>query len=444
MCGIVYGFRKDKHAIGKNIVKRYERQKNRGSNGFGFVCVNGKRVSGSMRFESEGEVCAALKASGSSHIMFHHRLPTSTPNCEEANHPITVDNPSLENIFYVVHNGVLQNERELRTKHETAGFEYSTIVEEMNIVRTKKGDKIKGKIERFNDSEALAIELALFFSGKKETIDTRGTVAFVCWESDREGNLLKVHYGRNTGNPLVMEDSGDIMFIKSEGNSEHDTVIPENEIFTIDQATGVTTVRAVDVGSCYIKTHASKPDTSFRDHMLAIADASGRDIPDVPSRDARITRAVGFHLNEEEFDPNYEEDMQSGKPTKSFLQPDHPMVQTRMVHKGTIFPDDIASEIDAAGVPDWYDWDKEYEAYKLNPSYLYDLWEELYNLEEEVKTLRQTLNDNTNSRRVLSDEAIIIAQEELREALLIFNDKKAESERLVAYHDMVKQHGSSN
>lgn len=246
MCGVLFARRRDKHPVKKALLKRYSHQATRGKKGYGFLeIVNGK-VQEVQRFETENQAEAAVKQSSASEILFHHRLPTSTPNEKDMTHPIVVKNKELASDYYVIHNGVMRNEHTLKAKHEELGYEYTTLRQEITIVKSKNHKK-ETTVEGFNDSEAFAIELARFLDGKSDKIDAVGTIAFICIETDHKGNVLSIHYGRNAGNPLVIENNGDLFFIKSEGNKD-DEMVPVDRLHTIDYKTGTLLVKEVPIG----------------------------------------------------------------------------------------------------------------------------------------------------------------------------------------------------
>jgi len=248
MCGIVFGRRKDNKPISKSLFKRYIKQKSRGSNGFGYVAIENGYIKGVKRFETQEQVKKELDKEDSSEILFHHRLPTSTENLRDLNHPIVVKNKLLKKHYYVVHNGVISNDQELREKHEKLGFEYTTKLE---VKETKKTRNAEYEVvdEFYNDSECLAIEVALMLEEKQQAIETKGTVAFICIQTNKRGKVEKIHYGRNSGNPLTYENIDDnIEFIKSVGQGEE---MSEYVLFSEDYETGETTSTEKVIANTY-------------------------------------------------------------------------------------------------------------------------------------------------------------------------------------------------
>lgn len=224
MCGIIYA-EKNGGSVAKSVMKRYRQQSHRGRQGFAFLeLVNGV-VNSLERASEEKEILEKLKNSLSNKILFHHRLPTSTVNLPEVTHPIVVENEKLKHNYYVVHNGVLRNEEKLKGQHEKLGFTYNTVIK--NTMTYEVGGEIYygEEKETFNDSESFAIDLALYLDGLSEKLESEGSIAFICLQTDKDDNAIKLFFGRNGGNPLVVEDNGDLFCIKSEGSGH--SIIPD-------------------------------------------------------------------------------------------------------------------------------------------------------------------------------------------------------------------------
>lgn len=249
MCGIVAVWRGDKMPAHKIVARRYEQQKTRGQDGYGFIAIEGGKVRKHWRGETEEQAREALKNETAPAILFHHRLPTSTDNLAPLNHPIKIMHKSFKSVYYLLHNGVIRNASELREEHAERGLRYSTEVQTVLKVRGKlyATDDI-----RVNDSEALGIELALVLEGKKETVDTEGAVAFILLETDKRGRVRAVHYGRNTQNPLHIEKHSEIITLASESENKNAEMVAPNIIFT-DRADGTSEQKVIDIGQTYTK-----------------------------------------------------------------------------------------------------------------------------------------------------------------------------------------------
>ncbi len=337
MCGIIYA-KRNGGKISKGLLKRYYAQRTRGTQGFGFVAIQDGKVMGVDRFEDEKDAEKALRNCKSSAILFHHRMPTSTPNYKDMTHPIVVKNKILDSNYYVVHNGVLKNENELKLKHEVLGFEYTTNMRETVTTETKN-EVITTESESFNDSESLAIEVALFLDGKKQTIDTVGTVSFICIETTKKGIVKNIHYGHNFGNPLVLESEKGMTFVKSLGSGQP---VPENQIATVNFKTDEKTVRDIAIGTIY-----------------------AYNAPTVSYGYEKITPWGGY-------DSHYARDI---------YRPIPPTLP--------IIGDNSASIADP-----YYDIDDEYEEYEYTDSHLLDLWEEIESLNEEIKNCNTILGSH--------------------------------------------------
>ncbi len=242
MCGIIKIRTKGEYSkTVKTLRKKYHKQSKRGTDGFGFISVEGDKIKSFKRSQTEKEIMAELSNEKTANdIIFHHRFPTSTANVAEASHPIKVENEELKNIFYVVHNGVITNADSLKSRHEKLGYQYTTELEYL----IKTNDRQYFERSEFNDSEGLAVELARYLSGKSLEIDTTGSVAFIVLETNKSGKTLKYHYGRNEGNPLTITDTERIEILASEGG----TLLPANTLFTYDYKTKITTQEACKVG----------------------------------------------------------------------------------------------------------------------------------------------------------------------------------------------------
>lgn len=245
MCGIIYVKRVDGKGAFKMVNKRYFAQKSRGSDGFGFLSLSDGKLENYKRAEKESDILKSLELHNTSEVIFHHRYPTSTPNFEQSAHPIKVSHASLKHDYYVVHNGVITNDDTLKRKHEELGFVYNT-----EITREYKSHNNTIFVEKmFNDSESLAIELALNINEKGEGVDTMGSVAFIALQVDKGGNKARrLFFGRNSGSPLKIKMADNFITITSEGEGN---AVEENKLFCLEYTTNKVTVRDFKVGKPY-------------------------------------------------------------------------------------------------------------------------------------------------------------------------------------------------
>ncbi len=240
MCGLVFIKKTDKSFARKTVWKRYVNQKTRGSKGFGYVAMRDGKILNIERAKYENEIEKELKEENASEILFHHRFPTSTENMIEATHPIEVQNAGLEYDYYVAHNGVISNDSDLKVIHEKLGFTYTTLIRHKTFTRLTKYS-----FEEFNDSEALAIELALVLDAKKDTVDAKGSAAFICLQAEKVTGIVKsVFFGRNHSNPLKLYREKNFISITSEGAGVE---ISADTLFKLDMESGLVTERPLKI-----------------------------------------------------------------------------------------------------------------------------------------------------------------------------------------------------
>lgn len=392
MCGLIYGQRKDNMPVGKAIVKRYQKQKMRGREGFGFITIDKGKISGIERFEKEDEALDALEKSRSSSILFHHRTPTSTPNYKDMTHPIVVKNDMLDKDYYLVHNGVIQNEDDLKAKHESMGFKYTTEMTETHTVKTISGTTEKSYYQ-FNDSESLAIEVALFLDGKQKTIEAEGSIAFICIEAEKDGTVLNIHYGRNLGNPLVVEDNNDLFFLKSTGDG---VKVDEDEIITLNYVTGKQVINPVNVG---------------------VRKTFVRQVADVG------VRVIGYGKHDKDV------------PSPVEYLPEN--VQRRLAEA-----DDADWFPNNAMGADAYDdeWQDSYDNYKLTDEYLLELWAEIEAIQNDIKECKEKLASGI-AGDPLTSEDIVYNEEYMNECVDVLTTKQDEANKLEHYLELKRTGG---
>lgn len=209
MCGIVTVLNLDKIARAESAAKqvhlRFEDQKDRGTQGFGLIAA---KDNGTYRIERSTELVKAsfdLYLAKEPFIFFHHRQPSSSDNKISQTHPLVIDHPQFSCLYAVIHNGVIHNADELYDRHVEAGYKYQTVY------------TTPANLKKFNDSEALAFELASYLEGKQRHIEAIGSAAFVCLQIDRQtGKISHCFFGRNS-NPLKLSVSQHKIILASEG-----------------------------------------------------------------------------------------------------------------------------------------------------------------------------------------------------------------------------------
>lgn len=270
MCGLLWCKRKDGHSPVKPLLSRYHEQKTRGQKGFGFVAVREGKVVGYERSTTFEEIEKKLeKYNDADEILMHHRYPTSTENLEETAHPIHVSNKLLKYDYYVIHNGVIQEPQELKVEHEKMGFEYTTEVEIISGYSTRGRKKKKKYIEvvkkQFNDSETLAIELALWNEGKKDSIDAYGSVAFIFYVVDKKTHeVVSINYGRNT-NPLKVFSAHGMTVLSSESKDQGHSDVDSDKCITINYKTKEHSIRPLIIRSSSFSSTGASGRTSTQD-----------------------------------------------------------------------------------------------------------------------------------------------------------------------------------
>lgn len=225
MCGIIAAFntenkvntgedkkKKKKEpiaSVNEFIVNQYENQATRGKEGYGIIMIGQDKKIELKRATTEPKFLLDLYMKEASMIVAHHRMPTSSDNKLDQTHPIYVSNTILGYRYLVVHNGVVSNDNDLKDKHEKLGFKYVTEYTKYFYQNTKT--------TKFNDTEALAIEIALFIEGKTKAIGTLCRSAFVVVQLEKETDkATKVFFGRKGGD-LNMSKTRGKMRLSSEG-----------------------------------------------------------------------------------------------------------------------------------------------------------------------------------------------------------------------------------
>lgn len=244
MCGIVFYDNQGRSRATRDAFRRYQAQQTRGKLGFGCVSVAHKKINKIYRSVDETGIRKIL-GDKSDMALFHHRMPTSTPNYEECTHPIFVSNELLEYDYYVVHNGVINNPTELKLEFEKLGFVYTTELKEMFKIKDKL---YEGAVIKFNDSESLAIDMCIAIEQGNEKIKSKGSVAFVALQVNKDTKMVDtVFFGRNT-NPLKMQHIQKVFSLASIGEGEE---VEAHKLYAYDTKTKTITKTDLDIGENY-------------------------------------------------------------------------------------------------------------------------------------------------------------------------------------------------
>lgn len=213
MCGIIAAFKtgKKKKPVNSFIINQFQDQISRGKEGFGIIRINQK----SFEIDRATEPCKFLLdlyQNPSAMIIAHHRMPTSTANKLSQTHPILVSNSLLTHDYLIVHNGVIYNDEEIKKEHEKLDFKYQTEIE-----TTSNYGEYYYRRQNFNDSEVMAIEMALFIEGKIKGIRTRGSQAFIALQIEKKSQKPALVFFGRKDNPLKMLREKNTLSLSSEG-----------------------------------------------------------------------------------------------------------------------------------------------------------------------------------------------------------------------------------
>ena len=243
MCGIVYTKRLDGKPAYKLVEKRYQEQKERGSEGFGFVSLNDKAVIlDYVKATSEKKILENMDIKATE-VMFHHRFPTSTPNFVETAHPIKVSNSRLKYDYYLIHNGIISDDDTCKERHEKLGYTYQT---EVHQKWRSHGNTIS-KLTQYNDSECLAIELAETIESGLLEVNISGSIAFIMLQVEKgKRKASKLFFGRNSGNPLKLENQKkQFIAITSDGEGKN---VEVDTLYCLDYETNIITNTPLKIG----------------------------------------------------------------------------------------------------------------------------------------------------------------------------------------------------
>jgi hypothetical protein len=208
MCGLIIARAKKGGHTGNKVYSLYQKQRARGHDGFGYIAIKDGAVVDIRRAKTEDDIKKHLDNERAPVILFHHRLPTSTKNTIGTTHPMFVSNKELKHDYYIAHNGIITNAASLKAKHEALGYVYNTEFSEDLTATYSDGtvEHIQSNTTVFNDSEALAIELARYLEGISDTVATTGGAAF--WGVKLEkgtSRVVNIFVGKNAGRDLKQE-----------------------------------------------------------------------------------------------------------------------------------------------------------------------------------------------------------------------------------------------
>lgn len=236
MCGLIYSHNFKGKPVNGFIFDRYKAQKDRGQEGFGVF--DGKYL---FKAAQEDRIVHWLSKTKnySDMLLFHHRMPTSTVNTKRSAHPFTTGNYFGDWEYVLAHNGSLGNDRSIHYDHEKLGIHYQTMVD--------------GK---FNDSEALLWDFALYMQGEQEGLKVKGAAAFICIRLYK-GKPEYLYFGRNDARPLKMDKTKKHFNLSSEGKGQ---MVTTNMLHSFNYQTKKLTRTPLTISNYEYFSH--KPDDS--------------------------------------------------------------------------------------------------------------------------------------------------------------------------------------
>lgn len=218
MCGIIYSKNlQDNQPVNPLVKLMFLNQKDRGTEGFGFIGLSAERLD-LYRATDEKGILSYLNGRPYDEILLHHRLPTSTKNTLQSTHPFIIDYDNRR--YYFIHNGIIANPQALKGYHSKKNIVYASL----------------NKDGTFNDSESLAWEFVLYLQGKITEIRAVGSAAFICLETDKRSYLAqRLYFYHNDGSPLKVYRDREFLLLSSAGNWA--TNIQTNNLYYYDYAT---------------------------------------------------------------------------------------------------------------------------------------------------------------------------------------------------------------
>lgn len=235
MCGLALAAHKSKRC-GTRAYELFNKQRARGTQGFGYIGITNGVITSIERSKTEEGIKPQLLKEKADLVLLHHRLPTSTDNTLGTTHPIFVQNDELEYDYYVMHNGGVSNDNELKAKHEKLGYEYTTEFREVtHAVHLDGRTELLGTTKsEFNDSECLAIEAARFLEGKQNKMENKGGAAFFVVQVIKGTEKVEaVYYAQNYGRQLGIQHKKGWTLIAS----QHGKEVPHLKLFKMDPKT---------------------------------------------------------------------------------------------------------------------------------------------------------------------------------------------------------------
>jgi hypothetical protein len=195
--------------VNNAVLQQFDLQRHRGVQGFGIF--DGQFLN-MVHETTEDKMLKWLCKYDSNILLMHHRFPTSTKNVKKAAHPFSTRGFFGDNEYILAHNGVIKNADKMFQDHQERGIDYQSLLDDW----------------KFNDSEALLWDFALYMEGYQDDVQSIGDVAFICLKKVK-GKLTEMHYYRNAGRPLRFNWTRKVMELSSEGEGD---MIPVDVLHT--------------------------------------------------------------------------------------------------------------------------------------------------------------------------------------------------------------------
>lgn len=145
--------------IRKTLWSIFKNQKERGVQGAGLsIYRTSQNTIERLRFKKPGSVInhAILKSvRPGDFLLFHHRLPTSTPNIKICNHPISNE----KNTIHLIHNGWISGADRHFKRQKQNGHQFDTEILQLSTARLSHRYFGSGEVTNFTDSEVIVHEL---------------------------------------------------------------------------------------------------------------------------------------------------------------------------------------------------------------------------------------------------------------------------------------------
>jgi len=230
MCGIIGVKVVKAKKIRKSIKRIYTQQVHRGTDGYGVaIGVNGEIIRHRSKGEDIFNPSNWRDIQNGASVLFHHRIPTSTPNMECCNHPIMNEKQTMA----LIHNGMVSQYLGIWTELEEEGHKFET---ELRYNTHDKGEVTE--CAEITDSEVLVHLLEGhkdFGEGVKKLVDTIGYFSAFAFIRKNDDKI----YLYSNGMPLcVYEDKHGNIFFSSEnpyGNYYNNIELSHGEYGYIDE-----------------------------------------------------------------------------------------------------------------------------------------------------------------------------------------------------------------